>query len=184
MREVMIPAVRGFQAEGTSYRGVLYAGLMITSNGPRVLEFNCRFGDPEAQVLLSRLETDLVDIIEATQSGRLGTMAIQWSPKKSVCVVMASKGYPDQSETGHKITGLAEASVERDVIVFHGATARNGNEWVASGGRVLGVTALSENMEEAIQKAYRAVGRIQFEGMQFRKDIGARALNRKEERKR
>ncbi|MBI5197402.1 MAG: phosphoribosylamine--glycine ligase, partial [Nitrospirae bacterium] len=184
MREVMIPAVKGFQTEGTPYRGVLYAGLMITSKGPRVLEFNCRFGDPEAQVLLSRLDSDLVDIIEATLSGRLTEVPIRWSSKKSVCVVIASGGYPDQAETGREITGVSDAEQETDVKVFHAATIRKDGHPVTSGGRVLGVTAWDENMEAAIQKAYRAVGRIRFEGMHYRKDIGARALNRKEEKKR
>jgi len=145
---------------------------MMTLAGPKVLEFNCRFGDPEAQPLLGRLETDIVEILEAVVDKRLETVAVRWSDKSAVCVVIASKGYPDTYQTGKVISGLEEAKALKDVMVFHAGTAADKGRIVTAGGRVLGVTALGTDIHEAADNAYKAVGKISFEGMQYRKDIG------------
>jgi phosphoribosylamine--glycine ligase len=151
---------------------------MMTSQGPRVLEFNCRFGDPEAQAVLPRLDTDLLDILESTLSGSLSGFSIRWNSKPSVCVVLSSGGYPEKNESGKVISGIPQAAQEAGVTVFHSATLMKDGKLLTDGGRVLGVTALGDDLEEAIRRAYRAVGHIRFEGMQYRKDIGARALGR------
>lgn len=174
IRTILIPSVAGMAAEGRTYEGVLYAGLMLTKDGPKVLEYNARFGDPETQAVLIRLETDLVDIIEAIIDKRLAGMDIRWRPEAAVCVVMASGGYPGDYEKGKVITGLAEAG--RDAVVFHAGTAMKNGQIITSGGRVLGVTALGESIPEAIANVYKAVVKIHFDGVHYRKDIGQKAI--------
>lgn len=177
-REILEPTLAGFQADGLPFKGVLFIGLMITKDGPKVIEFNNRFGDPEAQSVLSRLESDLCDIFLAVTENKLADVEIKWSDKKAVCVVLASGGYPGSYEKGKEITGLDK--VDEDVVVFHAGTASEHicdasscrSAVVTSGGRVLGVTATGATHEEARQKAFDNVGRIAFEGMQYREDIG------------
>ncbi len=178
MEKVMWPVMRGLKAEGMKYKGVLYAGLMIKDNTPYVLEFNCRLGDPETQPVLSRLETDLVDIAYAMLDGKLAEIDIRWKPGASVCVVLSSKGYPGKYEKGKVITGFDKVKNEKDVFVFHAGTTFDNGNIVTSGGRVLGVTALGDDIREAKERAYRAVEKIHFEGMHYRKDIAERALRR------
>jgi phosphoribosylamine--glycine ligase len=178
MEKIMIPTVRGMAQEGRKYRGVLYAGLMIRDETPRVLEFNARFGDPETQPLLMRMKSDLVPVLEATIEGRLSTLKVQWDERASVCVVMASGGYPGSYEKGKAISGLEEAAQVPDAFVFHAGTAFKDGKIVTSGGRVLGVTAVGKGIREAITKAYEVVGKISWEGAHFRKDIGQKAVKR------
>lgn len=175
-RDILVPIVDAMQSEGAAYRGVLYVGLMLTPAGPKVLEFNCRFGDPEAQVLLTRLDSDLLELLEAVVDGRLGQADVHWKPKASVCVVMASKGYPDKHETGKVIEGLEAASSLSDVHIFHSGTRMANGLFVTAGGRVLGVTALGEDIAAAKKRAYEAAERIHFDGAYFRRDIGDKAL--------
>lgn len=172
-REVMEPFVRGIAADGLPFSGMLFPGLMMTPNGPKVLEFNCRFGDPETQVLTRRLKSDLLDLIEATVDGKLGTAAPEWDTRAAVCIVLASGGYPGPIEKGKVISGIEEASSAPDVVVFHAGTATKDAHVVTNGGRVLGVTALGSTLEEARAKAYAAAEKIAFEGKQLRRDIGA-----------
>jgi phosphoribosylamine---glycine ligase len=172
------PVVSGMKAEGNEFKGVLYCGLMMTARGPMVLEFNCRFGDPETQPILMRMETDLVDAIEASVTGRARELDLQWSPEASVCVVIASGGYPGTFEAGKKIAGLEQAGEMEGVKVFHAATSKRDDVYFTSGGRVLGVTARAPELEKAVERAYAAVERIGFEGMHYRKDIAARALRK------
>jgi phosphoribosylamine--glycine ligase len=176
--EILTPMIRGLAAEGIEYKGVLYAGLMITDDGPKVLEFNVRFGDPENQALMPRLTTDLVEVMNAVVDGRLSEIELRWSPKAAVCVVMASGGYPGSYEKGKVISGLD--SVENDsVVVFHAGTKRLEDGRIATdGGRVLGVTGLGDTIAEAIETTYTAVEKIRFDGAHYRKDIGAKALRR------
>jgi phosphoribosylamine---glycine ligase len=167
----------GLQAEGIKYCGVLYAGLMITEHGPQVLEFNCRFGDPETQVVLPRMNFDLVDAVEATIDGGLDSLPLEWKSEAAVCVVLAAGGYPGAHERDQLIVGLKDAAALDKVCVFHGGTRRNARgQIVTDGGRVLGVTALGGSIEKAAQRAYEAVQRIHFDGAQFRRDIAARAI--------
>ncbi len=173
-RDVIIPTVHGMTREDRPYTGVLYMGLMITAEGPKVLEYNCRFGDPETQPLVMRLDTDLVDLIESALMGNLLDAALQWKEGASMCVVLASGGYPKEYEKGKKITGLDAADEMDDVVVFHSGTRRENGDWLTNGGRVLGVTALGRDIDSARDRAYEAVGKIHFEGMHFRKDIGAK----------
>jgi phosphoribosylamine--glycine ligase len=175
----LFPAVTGLAREGRPYRGVLYAGLMITSGEPKVIEFNCRFGDPEAQVILPLLENDLVDIMMACTEGKLDEVKIDASKRAAVCVVIASGGYPLDYERGKVIEGLEKCGSMGDVIVFHAGTKKADGKIVTSGGRVLGVTALGDNLKDAIKRAYQAVGEIGFDRMHYRKDIGHRALGRR-----
>ncbi len=172
VKEVLVPTVHAMSKEDRPFKGVLYAGIMITEQGPKVLEYNVRFGDPEAQPLLMRLECDLVDLLEAVVEGRLEDTEIRWDPRPAVCVVMASGGYPGKYEKGKPILGLDEAAKLEDVQVFHAGTAARGDEIVTAGGRVLGVTALGQDVKGAIDRAYEAVDRISWEGVQFRRDIG------------
>jgi phosphoribosylamine--glycine ligase len=165
--------------EGTPFSGVLYCGLMMTARGPEVLEFNARFGDPETQAILLRLESDLVDALEACIDGRLAETELHWSPGASACVVASSSGYPGSYKTGFPITGLAAAAQVPGVQVFHSGSSQAGNELVTNGGRVLGVTATGESLEQALARAYQALAEIHFEGIYFRRDIGHRALRRK-----
>jgi phosphoribosylamine--glycine ligase len=172
------PVVAGMKAEGSEYRGVLYCGLMMTARGPMVLEFNCRFGDPETQPILMRLESDLLEALEASVNGRVSDGDFRWSPDASVCVVMASGGYPGSFEAGKKIAGLEEAGALEGVKVFHAATSVNDQVYFTSGGRVLGVTARAADLPAAVERAYAAVANLGFEGMYYRKDIAARALKK------
>ncbi|WP_456430735.1 phosphoribosylamine--glycine ligase [Thermosulfuriphilus sp.] len=178
MNEIMRPTIAALAQEGRPYVGVLYAGLMITSNGPKVLEFNCRFGDPECQPLMMRLNGDLAEAMVAALEGRLKEIELTWDERPAVCVVMASQGYPGKYETGKVIRGLAAAGRMKDVKVFHAGTARKGRRFITAGGRVLGVTALGKDIAEAISRTYQAVEKISWEGCYFRHDIGARALRR------
>jgi phosphoribosylamine--glycine ligase len=172
------PVVAGMKAEGAEYKGVLYCGLMMTARGPMVLEFNCRFGDPETQPILMRLESDLVEALEASIDGRTSDGDFRWSDDAAVCVVMASGGYPGTYEAGKRIMGLEDAEKLEGVKVFHsGTTARDGSLY-SSGGRVLGVTARAAELPTAVQRAYEACGKIGFEGAHYRKDIAARALKK------
>ena len=178
MEKVMIPTVRGMAKEGWKYQGVLYAGLMIKGENPKVLEFNARFGDPEAQPLLMRMKSDLVPVLEATIDGNLAGQKVEWEDRASVCVVMASGGYPGSYEKGKPITGLEEAARVPDAFVFHAGTTFKEGKVITHGGRVLGVTALGSGIQEAIQRAYEAVAKISWEGAYYRKDIGQKAISR------
>jgi phosphoribosylamine---glycine ligase len=180
MNEIMIPTVRAMENEGFPYVGFLYAGLMIKDGIPRVLEFNCRMGDPEAQPLVFRMKSDIVPPMWAAAEGKLAGTTIEWEPNDSVCVVMASGGYPGSYEKGRLISGLEDADKIEGVKVFHAGTATNDQGFVTSGGRVLGVTAKGADIKQAVELAYRAVRRISWEGVQYRKDIGRRALLRLE----
>ncbi len=171
---ILIPTVRGMAQEGRQYEGILYAGLMMTNAGPKVLEFNVRFGDPETQAVLARLDTDLVEIMEAVVDKRLAKMEIKWKSEPAICVVLAAGGYPGSYNKGDVISGLELAA--EDAIVYHAGTAVKDGQVVTNGGRVLGVTALGSTIPQAIDNAYRAVEKISFEGMQYRKDIGQKAL--------
>jgi phosphoribosylamine--glycine ligase len=171
--EVLERFVAGLQADGLLFKGMLFPGLMITADGPKVLEFNCRFGDPETQVLLRRLQSDLVDLLEATVDGLLEDVAPQWSESSAVCVIVASGGYPGSYAKGAPISGIADAEQSGDVVVFHAGTKESGGQVVTNGGRVLGVTALAKDFPSARQTAYRGVDAIAFDQMQYRRDIGA-----------
>ena len=172
------PVIAGMKAEGAEYKGVLYCGLMMTARGPMVLEFNCRFGDPETQPILMRMESDLVEALEASVGGRVSEGDFRWSPEASACVVIASAGYPGTFEAGKKIAGLESVSAMEGVKVFHAATSRRDDVYFTSGGRVLGVTARAPDLATAVERAYAAVSMIGFEGMHYRKDIAARALKK------
>ena len=178
MHEIILPSVGGLAAEGRRFQGVLYAGLMITQDGPKVLEFNARFGDPETQVIMARMRSDIVPILQQVASGQIKDTKIEWAKEPAACVVVASKGYPDSPETGKVISGVDALQGEPDVVVYHAATARRDGKLVTVGGRVLGVTALGANLDAAVARAYEAVGKISFEGMYYRKDIGQKALAR------
>ncbi len=176
-RDVLVPIVDALRNDGAPYRGVLYAGLMLTAGGPKVLEFNCRFGDPEAQAILARLDTDLFEILEAVVDGRLADAEIGWKDKPAVCVVMASGGYPGKYETNKVISGLDRADAMDDVVVFHAGTKPRGSRTATSGGRVLGVTALGDDIADAKRRAYEAVDAITFEGAFCRRDIADKAIH-------
>ncbi len=173
---IMKPWLRGCAAEGITYRGILYPGVMLTAKGPKVLEFNARFGDPETQVYLARLENDLVELLEASVDGKLASVDLKWKPGAAVCVVMASGGYPGSYAKGKVIEGLADADRLPNTKVFHAGTVRAGDKFVTSGGRVLGVTSWAADLRQARDAAYVAVERIQFEGAQYRKDIALKGL--------
>ncbi len=177
-REILVPVVDAMNRNGTPYRGVLYAGLMMTSGGPRVLEFNVRFGDPETQPILMRLKSDLLDVFLAVCNGQLDQIHLQWDPRPAVCVVMASGGYPDAYEKGKVITGITDAESLEDVVVFHAGTKQQDGDVVTHGGRVLGVTALGHDVAAAKARAYEAVDRISFEGAYCRRDISDKAIQR------
>ena len=179
LHHIAEPTVRGMAEEGTPFVGVLYCGLMMTARGPEVLEYNARFGDPETQAILLRMESDLVDALDACIDGRLGQSTLRWSPGASVCVVASSSGYPGSYKTGFPISGLGTAAQIPGVQVFHSGTSRVGSQIVTSGGRVLGVTAAGDSLRQALDRAYQAMGEIQFEGIYFRRDIGHRALAKK-----
>lgn len=176
MDRIMIPVVAGMAHEGMPFVGVLYAGLMIKDGEAKVLEFNVRFGDPETQPLFMRLQSDLLDIFEAAIDGKLEGMTLEWDERPAACVVMASGGYPGSYEKGKEIKGLADASKIKDVMVFHAGTKAIGNSIVTDGGRVLGVTALDKDMPAAVARAYEAVAKISWDGVHYRRDIGAKAI--------
>ncbi len=176
LRHVAEPTIQGMAEEETPFTGVLYCGLMMTARGPQVLEFNARFGDPETQAILVRLESDLVDAIEACIDGRLAETTLRWTPGASACVVASSGGYPGSYKTGFPITGLGAAARVPGVEVFHAGTALMGGQLLTAGGRVLGVTAAADSLQEALDRAYRVMAEIFFEGMYYRRDIGHRAL--------
>ena len=178
IESIIAPTLAGMADEGKPYKGILYAGLMITDHGPKVVEFNCRFGDPECQPILMRMKSDIVDLIEATIDESLESFDIEWDERASVCVVMAAEGYPGAYEKGKVIKGLDWLKDLDDIIVFHAGTKMDGDDTVTSGGRVVGVTALGVGIEESIKKAYSAVEKISWDGVFFRTDIGKKALGR------
>lgn len=173
-KEVIKPALEGLDEAGSTFNGCLYPGLMMTAEGPKVLEYNARFGDPETQVYMRLLDSDLYDLLHACAAGKLQDCQIAWKPGFAVSVVLASGGYPGKYEKGLEISGIEEAEAMEDIIVFHAGTKNDGGKLVTSGGRVLNVTSYSDTLENAIEKAYKAVDKISFEGMQYRKDIGRR----------
>jgi len=175
-REILVPIVDAMNRNGTPYKGVLYAGLMITAGGPRVLEFNVRFGDPETQPILMRMKSDLLEVLVAVCENRLEKVSIEWDLRPAVCVVMASGGYPDKYEKGKKITGLEDVKQIKDIVVFHAGTAEKDGDIVTAGGRVLGVTALGRTIPEAKVKAYEGVEKIHFDGAYYRGDIADKAI--------
>jgi phosphoribosylamine--glycine ligase len=175
-REILVPVVDGLRREGIDYSGVLYAGLMITPKGPQVLEFNCRFGDPETQPLMMRLKSDLLEALLAVAEGRLDKIKLKWDPRPALCVVACSGGYPGKYKTGLAISGMDQADAMPDVKVFHAGTKLKDGQVVTDGGRVLAVTALGQNIAEAQRRAYQAMQHIHFEGMHYRKDIGHQAI--------
>ena len=177
MREIFIPTIEAMNAEGRTFKGCLYFGLMLTSKGPKVIEYNCRFGDPETQALLPLLKTDLFEIMLAVSEERLGELDIEWSDKSSCCVMLVSKGYPGSFEKDKEITGLdSEALYAEDIFVYHSGTKQTDGKLLTSGGRVLGVVALADNLKNAQKRTYEACSHISFDGMQFRRDIGAKAF--------
>ncbi|HEY6551848.1 MAG TPA: phosphoribosylamine--glycine ligase, partial [Vicinamibacteria bacterium] len=178
MQEIILPTIGGLASEGRKFQGVLFAGLMITTEGPKVLEFNARFGDPETQVIMARMRSDLVPLLLQGAEGQFGESKVEWAKDPAVCVVLASKGYPESSETGKAITGLESLQKEANVIVYHAATSKQEGAIVTVGGRVLGITALGSNLDDAVTRAYEAVAKVSFEGMYYRKDIGQKALAR------
>ena len=179
-RDILIPSIHAMNVEDKPYKGVLYAGLMIDGDDPKVLEFNVRFGDPETQPILMRLKSDLLPILVSTADGTLDQIEFEWDARPAVCVVMAAGGYPGKYKKGAVITGIEQAEALGDVKVFHAGTAIKDGKLVTSGGRVLGVTAMGDDLGAAIDRAYDAVSKISFEGAHYRKDIGARALRRLE----
>jgi len=178
LQHVARPVVAGMKAEGIEYRGVLYCGLMITARGPMVLEFNCRFGDPETQAILMRLESDLLEAMEASIEGRVSDGDFRWSPDATVCVVIASGGYPGTFAAGKRISGLDEADKVEGAKVFHAGTSRTDDAFFTAGGRVLGVTARGMDLKTAVDRAYKAVSKVEFDDAYYRKDIAARALKK------
>jgi phosphoribosylamine--glycine ligase len=176
VQEIMRPIVKGLQHRNIVYKGILYAGLMIHQGNVKVLEFNVRFGDPECQPLMLRLQSDLVEVMEAVLDGRLAEMTLSWDPRPAVCVVLAAEGYPGVYETGKPISGLESLHTWQEGALFHAGTARENGSFVTKGGRVLGVTAIGADIEDAIAAAYRATGQISWPGMHYRRDIGQRAL--------
>jgi phosphoribosylamine--glycine ligase len=179
-QSILVPTVHALKRGRRPFRGVLYAGIIVTNQGPRVLEFNCRFGDPETQPLLMRLRTDLLDLIEAVIDGKLDEFPesrLEWDQRPAVCVVMASQGYPGSYAKGKVISGLGEAAKLADVKVFHAGTKIENNVVVTDGGRVLGVTALHDTLAQAKERAYEAVSKINFHGAFYRKDIADKALH-------
>lgn len=175
-RQILVPILNALVTEEIRYRGVLYAGLMLTAGGPKVLEFNCRFGDPEAQVLMMRLQSDLLGLFDATVRGQLEQVELRWDPRPAVCVVMASQGYPEAVQTGVPVHGLERVDESEALAVLHAGTRVEGGRIVTAGGRVLGVTALGDTLEAARNHAYAAVEKIHFDGAVFRRDIAADAL--------
>ena len=178
MDHIVRPTVLGMALEGNPYSGILYFGLMLTEEGPQVLEFNARMGDPETQPVLQRLRSDIVDVFEGILEKKLDQVHVQWSSGCSICVVLASGGYPHEFEKGKPISGICDAESLPGVKVFHAGTRLNNGDFVTSGGRVLGVTAHTENLRSAIDRVYQAVERIHFDNVHYRKDIGMKGLHR------
>ncbi|HTG60361.1 MAG TPA: phosphoribosylglycinamide synthetase C domain-containing protein, partial [Terriglobia bacterium] len=178
LRHIAEPTVRGMAEEETPFIGVLYCGLMMTARGPQVLEYNARFGDPETQAILVRLESDLVEALEACIDGRLSETELRWAEGASACVIASSAGYPGSYKTGYPIAGLTAAAHLPSVQVFHSGTALKESDIVTSGGRVLGVTASGDSLEQALARAYEAMAEIRFDGIYFRRDIGHRAMKK------
>ena len=172
MKNIFLPTVDAMNKEGRTFKGVIYFGLMLTKDGPKVLEYNARFGDPETQVVLPRLKTDLLEIFEAIIDERLDSIDIEWDDNAAVCVVAASGGYPGKYQTGIEIKGIDAAQENDQTIVFHAGTSTKDGTFFTAGGRVLGVTAVAQSMQQAIEKAYQGIEKISFDGMHFRKDIG------------
>lgn len=172
MEQIFMPTINALNKEGRRFKGVIYFGLMLTDDGMKVIEYNCRFGDPETQVVLPRLKTDLAEIMLAIIDERLSDVTIEWENNAAVCVIMASGGYPAKYKTGYPIYGLDNLAVQKDIMVFHAGTKMSGNAVVTSGGRVIGVTATAPDLEMAIKRCYTAVSNIKFENVHFRKDIG------------
>lgn len=172
MKNIFMPTIDAMRKEGRRFKGVLYFGLILTADGPKVLEYNARFGDPETQVVLPHLKTDIIDIFEAIIDERLADVNIEWDNRSAVCVILASGGYPGKYRTGLEITGIEEAEKDPSVTVFHAGTKLEAGKYYTAGGRVLGVTAVADTIDDARAKAYAAVGKINFEGMHYRKDIG------------
>ena len=175
MEKIFIPTIEAMNSEGRTFKGCLYFGLMLTPKGPKVIEYNCRFGDPETQVVLPRLKTDIIDIFEAINNGTLADLDIEWDDRACTCVIMASGGYPKSYPKGIEITGLTDGQLD-GVTVYHAGTKLQDGKLVTAGGRVLGVTALGNDLQDALNKSYEAVGKIHFDGAHYRKDIGAKAL--------
>jgi phosphoribosylamine--glycine ligase len=178
VRRIVLPTLQGMGADGIPYHGFLYCGLMLTSDGPKALEYNCRLGDPETQPTLMRLRSDLVEILMASLEGNLSSIEGRWSPSPAVCVVMASRGYPEQPETGKVIEGYEAAESQGGVKIFHAGTVFRDGKLLTAGGRVFGVTVIAPDLPSAIDRAYAAVAKIHFEGMHYRRDIGAKGLRR------
>lgn len=176
MNTIFLPTIEAMNKEGRTFKGCLYFGLMLTPKGPKVIEYNCRFGDPETQVVLPRLKTDIMDIFEAINNEILSDLDIEWDDRACTCVIMASGGYPKSYPKGIEINGLTDGQLD-GVTVYHAGTKRDGDKLVTSGGRVLGVTALGESIEDALAKSYAGVEKIKFDGAHYRKDIGQKALN-------
>ena len=176
MDKIFIPTINAMNSEGRTFKGCLYFGLMLTAKGPKVIEYNCRFGDPETQVVLPRLKTDIVEIFDAINNETLSDLKIEWSDEQCACVIMASGGYPSSYQKGIEINGLENGQLS-DLTIYHAGTAVKNNKLVTSGGRVLGVTAMGQTLEKALQKAYDGVDKIKFENAHYRKDIGKRALD-------
>ncbi|HEY4050661.1 MAG TPA: phosphoribosylamine--glycine ligase [Acidobacteriaceae bacterium] len=179
MHRIAVPAIQGMAAEDAAFTGVLFIGLMMTARGPMVLEFNARFGDPETQAILARLDSDLLDSLEASVQGRLSETQLRWKSGASACVIAASAGYPGSYETGRRITGLEDAARLPGVEIFHSGTSLVDGQYVTSGGRVLGVTTAASTLQDSLSRAYEALDRVHFEGMYYRRDIGRRALKHK-----
>lgn len=176
MNTIFLPTIEAMNKEGRTFKGCLYFGLMLTPKGPKVIEYNCRFGDPETQVVLPRLKTDIMDIFEAINNETLSDLDIEWDDRACTCVIMASGGYPKSYPKGIEINGLTDGQLD-GVTVYHAGTKRDGDKLVTSGGRVLGVTALGESIEDALAKSYAGIEKIKFDGAHYRKDIGQKALN-------
>jgi phosphoribosylamine--glycine ligase len=175
-RDILVPAVDGMVRDGIEYKGVLYAGLMLTAAGPKVLEFNCRFGDPETQPLMMRLKSDAFEVLMAVAEGRLDQITLDWDPRPALCVVATSRGYPGKYPSGVPISGIEKADALANVKVFHAGTKMQDGQLVTDGGRVLAVTAVGDTIHQAQERAYHAMGLVHFDGMHFRKDIGHRAI--------
>jgi len=175
-QEIVIPSIAGLKQDGMLFVGILYPGLMLTSEGPKLLEFNARFGDPEAEIYMRLLETDLLDIVDASIDGKLNEIEIKWKDKFACNIVLCSAGYPGNYEKGKEIKGIEGTESDDDIVIFHAGTKMEGDKLITNGGRVLGVSAIGDTLQEALQKAYKAIEKISFEGIQYRRDIGKKAL--------
>lgn len=174
-KEIVVPTLEGLKKRGREFKGILYPGIMVTKNGPKVLEFNARFGDPEVESYLRLLNSDLFNIFLACIDGTLDQLKIEWEQKFACCIILASGGYPGKYEKGKEISGLREAEQQEDVVIFHCGTKSENGKFYTNGGRILGVSAIGDDLDQTLQKAYEAVDKIYFAGMQYRKDIGKRA---------